>query len=232
MKASMLLALLFISSVISAQIRVIKLNTLSASLGGASLAYEQVKKKQYSFQLGLNYRPNINGPAWIYARPNDDYDLNASKSNWLGGHAEYRFYTKKAKKLATKPYISLYGRYLLHEITLEESGPGVDQEIATHTIKQETQSIGVGLQYGVQWVFNKRWSVDWTMIGFGINLNRLDVNLAGSENLSVGRLEEALSSIPLFGSQYLFKKSEDTFQIDKQFVGVSPRMALRVGLLF
>ena len=50
------------------QIRIAKLNTSGAAFGVVGLSFEKVHKKQYSWQIGLNYRPNINGPSTLLDR--------------------------------------------------------------------------------------------------------------------------------------------------------------------
>ncbi|MGB1032720.1 MAG: hypothetical protein ACPGWM_08895, partial [Flavobacteriales bacterium] len=181
---------------------------------------------------GINFRTSISGPNFLYNQSNDGFETDESKSTWLGAHLEYRFYTQKAKRLQTKPYLSLYGSYLMSQSEITYSGPNKTNGTLVYLIDQDLQQVSFGLQYGIQWVFDNRFSIDWTVIGFGITNYRLKGSLTSDENASVGRLEEALSSIPFIGSKYLFKGNSGSFDLNSQFFSLSPRTALRIGLLF
>ncbi|MEO0403724.1 MAG: DUF3575 domain-containing protein [Bacteroidota bacterium] len=213
------------------QIRVVKINTLSASQGALQLSFEKVRDKQYSYQIGVLYRPSLNASNLFYGI--NDYSLDEGKATWYGAHAEYRFYTKKARKLHTKPYLSFFGRWTFSEASLTYQGRGLEQSDTSYPIDHQLTQISLGIQYGIQWVFNNRWSIDWTVLGFGLTQYQLESKLELNGLTSLGAFEEALSSKPFVGSKHLYTRVDDELAtVKNNFIGISPRTALRIGLIF
>ena len=232
MKTALFISLFFFCIAAQAQLRLVKINLPSAAMGALSVSIEKVKKKQYSWQAGINYRAPISCPNFLYNQSNDGFETTDTKTAWIGAHAEYRFYTQKAIRLQTKPYLSFYSNYQLTQSQHSYSGPNKVNSTSIYTIDQNLQQISIGLQYGIQWVFNNRYSIDWTVLGFGISSYQLSGSLTTDEEGSIGRLEEAFSSVPIIGSKYLFKGSTGKYDLNSQFISPSPRTALRIALLF
>ncbi|NQX90941.1 MAG: DUF3575 domain-containing protein [Flavobacteriales bacterium] len=215
----------------ASQIRVVKLNTMSATQGALQLSFEKVKDKQYSYQVGLMFRPSLNAGNMFYGIR--DYSLEEGKATWYGAHVEYRFYTQKARKLHTKPYFSFFGRWTHSDASLTYKGRGLEQSETNYPIDHELTQIAAGIQYGIQWVFNNKWSIDWTVLGFGLTQYQLKSSLALNELSSLGAFEEAFSSKPFVGSKHLYTRVDDEqAEVNTTFWGVSPRTALRIGLIF
>lgn len=232
MKLALTFSLILLTSLSQAQLRLVKINLPSAALGALSVSFEKVIKKQYSWQAGLTYRPAIASPKMFYNQSRDDFNIEESSSTWMGAHLECRFYTQKARRLQTKPYLSFYGRYLLSQSNITYVGPNKVSSTSSYQLDQDFQQLSFGIQYGIQWVFNNRFSIDWTVMGFGLTHYQINAKMTTDEDGSVGRLEEALSSVPFVGSKYLFKGDSGEFEINSQFFSLSPRTALRFGLLF
>lgn len=216
----------------NSQIRIAKLNSTGAAFGVIGLALEKVQQKQYSWQIGLNYRPNVNGPASLLDRSDEGFNFSEGKSLLIGLHLEYRFYTKKARKMETKPYFGLFSIAQAIQFESTHDGPLKTNTTGTYPIETSWIRAGFGLEYGVQWILNKRISIDWTILGFGLSWNEIQSDLFGDDSLNVGRFEDLIAGTPFIGNQLLYKRQEEGYRAESTFIGVIPRAGIKLGLLF
>lgn len=214
------------------QIRIAKLNTSGAAFGVVGLSFEKVQKKQYSWQIGLNYRPNFNGPSTLLDRSDEGFEFNEGKSTFMGLHLEYRFYTEKARKMETKPYFGLFTIAQAIQFESEHLGPLKTETNGAYPIEASWIRAGFGLEYGVQWIIKKRISIDWTILGFGLSWNQFESELFGDDDLNVGRFEDLLAGTPFIGNHLLFQRQEENYKAESTFIGIVPRAGIKLGLLF
>ena len=214
------------------QIRIAKLNTSGAAFGVVGLSFEKVQKKQYSWQIGLNYRPNMNGPSSLLDRSDEGFNFSEGKSTLMGLHLEYRFYTEKARKMETKPYFGLFSIAQTIQFESTHDGPLKTNTTGTYPIETSWIRAGLGLEYGVQWILKKRISIDWTILGFGLSWNQIQNDLFGDDSLNVGRFEDLIAGTPFIGNHLLYKRQEEDYRAESTFIGVIPRAGIKLGLLF
>lgn len=217
---------------VTAQIRVAKWNASGASLGCIGFSFEKVYKKQYSWQLGANFRPSMSGPKTFLDRSNEGFSFEEGSAQHFGLHLGLRFYTERARRMETKPYFGLFSIAQLTRFESTHLGPLKNDENGAYTIDVDWRRMGFGIEYGVQWIIKKRWSIDWTILGFGLSFNQVSSELLDLEEINVGRFESILSNTPFVGSHLLYKRNEDQLLAESTFLGIVPRAGLKIGLLF
>lgn len=221
------LVILCVSLQAHTQIRVAKVSLSSAAIGALGVSFEKVRDKQYSWQVGIVYRPNYSGPDYFLIGKSFNFELTESSSTGWAFHLEHRSYTSKARQQPVKPYIALYVQH--HLLGLQAK---YRKESFDYAFNADWNCTTLGVQYGVQWILNERLSFDWTMLGFGIGYNSLSGSAQTDPSSSVGEFEEQLSSIPRIGKRFGLEGKEGRYVFDEDFTGVSLRFALRLGYLF
>ncbi len=216
----------------TAQIRVAKWNASGASLGCIGFAFEKVHKKQYSWQIGANFRPKMSGPNAFLDRGDEGFSFEEGSAQHMGLHFGLRFYTERARRMETKPYFGLFSIAQLTRFESTHLGPLKNNENGAYIIDVDWRRMAFGIEYGVQWIIKKRWSIDWTILGFGLSFNQLSSELMDEEEINVGRFESILSGTPFVGSQLLYKRNDQQLLAESTFVGIVPRTGLKLGLLF
>lgn len=211
----------------SAQIRVVKINVASALTGAASLSFEHVKKKQFAWQATVTFRPAINGPNFLFNRVEEGWSLNSSKSQVIGAQLAYRWYTRKGRSQSTKPYFALFGQSQHWDTQLEYGFDG-----NTYSIDGNWSQQTFGLQYGVQWVVNDSWSIDLTLVGFGLALGSITGSAQTGAEPNIGFWEESLGTIPFVGQRILLQGSDKEYTFSDDYFSIGLHTALRVGILF
>lgn len=224
-----LLALMFVGMPYDthAQIRVVKLNVASAAFAAPSISYERVRDKQFSWQLTLSYRPNINGPNLLYNRFEEGWSYEGGQTRVAGGQLAYRWYTRKGRTQPTKPYFAFYAQYQ------DWKGAATHRfENTEYSFEGEWSHTTLGLQYGVQWVIQKRWAIDLTLVGFGLQFAQLNGSGTTGADPNIGLWEENLLSIPLVGQRMLMDGTEGSYTFSERYTGIGLHTALRIGWLF
>jgi hypothetical protein len=221
------LVFLSISWQVCGQIRVAKVSLSSAAVGALGVAFEKVHDKQFSWQLGIVYRPEYSGPDFLLQGGESEFELASSRTNGLAFHGEYRFYTNKARQQPVKPYIAVYLQHGLLGLQANYR-----KESFEYAFNADWNYTTLGIQYGIQWILRERYAVDLTLVGFGVNRNSLAGTVQMDPEASVGFFEEHLSGIPQIGKRFGLEGKDGNYACDENFVGVSLRFVLRVGWLF
>jgi hypothetical protein len=191
------------------------------------VSFEKVKDKQFSWQLGMSYRPEMNGPNFLLQGGESEFELTGAKSTGMAFHGEYRFYTNKARQQPVKPYIAMYLQHSLLGLQAKYK-----KETFDYAFTADWNYTTLGIQYGIQWIKNDRYALDLTLLGFGVNSNRLTGTAEVDPVASVGFFEEHLNGIPQIGQRFGLEGKDGNYTFDENFVAVSLRFALRVGWLF
>lgn len=223
----LLCLLLSLVQLASAQIRAVKLNIASAAAGTASISFEHVKKKQFAWQATLTFRPAINGPNFLFSRVEEGWTLNSSKSQIIGGQLAYRWYTRKGRSQPTKPYFALFGQSQHWDTQVEYGYDG-----NTYALDGKWSQQTFGLQYGVQWVVNDAWTIDLTLVGFGLALGSITGTAQTGAEPNIGFWEESLGTIPFVGQRILLEGNDQDYNFSDQYVSIGLHSALRIGILF
>lgn len=209
------------------QIRAVKINLASAATGTASLSFEHVRKKQFAWQATIHYRPSLKGPNLLFSRTEEGWSLNDSKSQVIGGQLSYRWYTRKGRTQPTKPYFALFGQTQHWSTQLNYQ---FDDEVYQLDGNWSQQTFG--LQYGVQWVIQDKWSIDLTLVGFGLAIGQLSGEATTPQDGNIGFWEESLGKIPFVGQRILLEGTEGDYQLSQQYTTIGLHTALRIGILF
>lgn len=209
------------------QIRSLKVNALGGAFGSIGVSFEHVKKKQLAWQFTLTYRPKIDGPILPFNRQEPGWSLDDVRATVYGGQISRRWYTNKAKKNPAKPYIALYGQSQWWQGEMTHSFDGNKFNLRG-TYSQQS----FGLQFGTNWIFDDRFCIDFTFVGFGISANQLKAKGIATASGYAGFWEENLSHIPLVGSHFLLEGSDGTYEVNSGYIGISIHTALRIGILF
>ncbi len=211
----------------AAQIRVVKINVASAAFAAPSISYERVKDKQFSWQLTLSYRPEWKGPHLLYHRFDEGWSYEGGRTRVAGGQFAYRWYTRKGRTQATKPYFAFYAQYQ------DWKGSATHRfDQTSYAFKGNWRHTTIGLQYGVQWVIQKRWAIDLTLVGFGLQFAELSGSGNTGSEANIGLWEENLLSIPIIGQRMLMEGDDGDYTFNERYTGVGLHSALRIGLLF
>jgi len=153
--------------------------------------------------------------------------LNSSKAKVLGAQLAYRWYTQKGRSQSTKPYFALFGQSQHWETQLEY---GYDGNI--YSIDGNWSQQTFGLQYGVQWVVNDAWSIDLTLVGFGLAFGSITGSAQTVAEPNIGFWEESLGTIPFVGQRILLQGSNKDYTFSDKYVSIGLHTALRIGILF
>jgi hypothetical protein len=130
------------------------------------MSYERVTKPNESFCITGGYEefpPLVNISSTVKVRQ----DLN--RSGFKAG-AEYRFYLKKENKYQAPhgmylgPYVSYHSFYNTREIEVNVNGVKESANLSS-----DFHIINLGLQFGHQFVFNNRWTLDVVTMGPAIS---------------------------------------------------------------
>lgn len=119
--------------------------------------------------------------------------------------AEYRFYLARENKYAAPrgvylgPYLSFNNFHNEREITVDNAGT---PEYATLT--SNINVLNVGVQLGYQFVFNDRWTLDFSFLGPALSNYNASLDLAGTynfdpDNISSEILEDLVTRFPALG---------------------------------
>ena len=212
---------------VNSQIRVVKLNPVSAAFGAASLSFERVWDKQYSLNLTATYRPDIKGPDLLFTPSEEGWSLKGSQSTMWGGQIAYRWYTRKGRTQPAKPFFALFGQH--HQW---QARADYQEEQNTYRLNGEWNQTTVGLQYGVQWVIRDAFSIDLTLVGFGLAFGQLEGTGQTQGEPNIGLWEENLGAIPLIGQRILMRGTDSFYEFGENYRTIGLHSAIRVGVLF
>jgi hypothetical protein len=163
MRKIVLFILLFASITGYTQQNVVKIGLLGLSYGDYSLSYERALGAKSSLNLTAGYMNPNNGFLNLYQ------DIYVQDGVWIGDwydgiHAsvDYRFYTGEKGTALRGFYLSPYLRYWNLALLLQDEIEGDYFDVDT-----KLSSVGVGIQFGYQWLISKKISIDWYFLGIG-----------------------------------------------------------------
>lgn len=211
-----------------AQIRVAKVNVAGAAFYTPGIAFEKVRNKQFSWLIAASYRfPVSSQSALLNPILAERQYIDFQAKGW-SVTGEYRFYTERARRDPTKPYISGFVRYydMEGDFDFAEDGEPFNLDASLSTIT-------VGFQYGTQWVFRDKWSIDWTFFGVGYSRSYWQGAMhTDHPDPNIGLLEDDFLTIPALGSRFNFKGTEGFYTMEERFGTLGFRTSLCVGFLF
>lgn len=193
------------------------------------LALEYVIDRQFSFQLNGFYRPPVSNENWVIR----SFEHDGSTNNSLSGYnvsLEARAYTRRSRNAETKIYSGFFVRY--YEYKLESN---FNRNSVQYQLQGQLQNISAGLETGVNWIFNKKISVDLTFVAAGFASNQLQGTLIPSDmQAPIGALEDDMQGIPVIGNRIILERdnTEQLFRFTNDYKTLALRSALSVGLIF
>jgi hypothetical protein len=156
----LLLFLLFIPKLSSAQENAFKINVLSPIFRTLNVQYERKIKESSSLQLGFFYT---------------GYSIGDTEFSGFGITPEYRFYLSESEAIQGV-YLAPFVRYQSFNLSQE-----IDNAKATLT------TFGGGVIIGKQWVFKEKVVLD-LFIGPAYNSGSVEVK-SGTDNFDVGTFD-------------------------------------------
>jgi len=145
---------------------------------------------------------------------------------------EYRFYNR-SKKALNGSYIAPYVKYSSYNTDISGIYDG-----AEGIINGRLSTLGVGIQFGKQWLINDRISIDWSFFGIGLNNNTLSLRLESDDpGVNFNELEDNLASeltdAPGFISNRIQTEfGEDYAALKAPFFFPALRSSLSIGIAF
>jgi hypothetical protein len=228
-----LVRILFISLIllsgteVSSQYSLLKLNLASTAMGSPGVAFEKVKKKQFGWQLSASYHTPMFSGKGYYSAVLEEREFKSIDNRGFSVSGEYRFYTERARRDATKPYVAPFARYYQYSSEFAFTQDGYD-----FVNDGSMTTATAGLQFGVQWVVRNNWSIDLTMVGIGVSSSSLRSTLETNHpEPNIGLLEDDFSEVPLVGGRLQYSGSEGSYSFKDQYTTLGFRMALYVGLI-
>jgi hypothetical protein len=218
---------------------VFKINLMSLPFSTVSAQYERVRTNQTSLCLGLRYQPETQIPVDFGPTLTDlgaDTFLKSSFANFkLSNFAitpEFRFYLKQDGKGF---YIAPFARYEQVNLSIPLNNKLNSGRVLNSTLTGARTNIGGGIQLGAQFNLNKRFVLDWWIVGayFGSNATELsfedaNLNLSASE---ITNLESILAiDIPILTTTPTI--TTDKIQVNNSGSSPSIRTGLCLGFRF
>lgn len=202
-KILILLLMLPMFSLVKAQDNNIKLNLVSLPLGIVMPQYERVLTPRFSLQLGLGLSPNKKIPKFTQNLI-DDYVDNTSEGNASDNGMktffeelkyttiiltpEARYFVSGKKGAPRGLYLGAFLRYTRHNGTSVYPEERDNGEIVDFDGTLTSNSFGGGVNLGIQWMIQDKISIDWNIIGLGINTTKMEL-LIESENMTPDDVE-------------------------------------------
>ncbi len=214
----------------NAQFFVPKLHVGSLAFYQPGIGVEYVVDRQFSLQVNSFYRPSTANENFIMRSFTED---GASKNNKLSGYnfsIEGRAYTRRSRNAATKVYSGFFLRYFNYKLQSE-----FNRDTVNYQFDASLKNISGGFETGVQWVIDKKYSIDFTFIALGIASNLLKGTVIPDDfEAPIGVLEDEMQGIPFLGNRIILErdKVESLFRFSNDYKTFAVRATLSLGIIF
>lgn len=171
MKKIILLSLILsITYLVNAQKNVIKMGLPNFLYGDINVGYERLLSSKNSVSLIVGYwNPEIGVSGINNILKQEDgiwiKEFQSGKNIAL----DYRIYP--AEKALSGMYFGPYLRYWDLSLVM-----GDEVEPNLFDVETQLKGIGLGFQFGIQWIIAKRISIDWYILGLGVERFLPDAN--------------------------------------------------------
>lgn len=221
---------------------VVKLNMSSLLLRSLSLQYERKLNRSKSFAMGIIYRPNFSTPILnvlmkdtaFTASAETLFMLRSSRYKALMLTPEFRFYFKR--KAPRGLYLAPFLRYKYETLTADyryqETGAG-SAALKTATYKNQINTFGAGILFGLQILTKKRMTIDFWFLGPWVGMeyinNSSKINTSGLNEYDRAYIEsstESYNNALGFSNQYSwsgsgFSNKSNGFTFGARMIGIN-----------
>ena len=228
----------------------IKLNLVSLPLGIIYPQYERVITPRFSVQLGVGFSPEKKIPKFTQNLVEDIIGNEADKSEESSMEVffkelryttliitpEARYYLSGKKGAPKGLYLGAFLRYSQHSGTSIYPHERSDGSIAEFDGELKSNAFGGGLDLGIQWLIKDKISIDWTIIGIGVNKSVLDFRVE-SENMTPEDIIDITTEIKdnyTGGDIFTLELTAGNDYVNAVYTGLLPilRFGLSVGYAF
>lgn len=195
-----------------------------------NFSYERVLYDNQSFGLNIAILPKKNIPNILL---NDEL-IKLNTETELSGFSiipEYRFYVGKngaPRGFYLAPYFkfSKYSLIFLDEYNGEQL-----------SVKGKYNSIGLGLQLGIQWIISEVFTIDWNFFGFEFDRNTISLEFTSdSDNIDFEALRDKINSdyseIPIIGKRLIVDSGDNIVNGKASFLFPGIRSGISIGFAF
>ncbi|MEA3496537.1 MAG: DUF3575 domain-containing protein, partial [Bacteroidota bacterium] len=227
---SILLLNIFVAK-IYAQENIIKLHISELFLTNISLNYEREITDRTSFAINAGFFIPRKIPNMFISNPVvDDLEIK----NILTGFSilpEFRFYLEKKDDLSGF-YIAPFLRYRNYSIKFNNTYDNIETRV------QGTYStIGGGVQFGIQGTIKEVISIDWYILGIGVNYNSFSLmynsDESGIDYLQLKKdIDIEIADMPIFNKRVKTEAAYDYIKGVATFILPSFRTGISIGYIF
>lgn len=214
----------------NAQFLVPKLHLGSLAFYQPGIGLEYVIDRQFSLQVNSFYRPSTSNENFIMRSFTDD---GASKNNKLSGYnvsIEGRAYTRRSRNAETKVYSGFFIRYFNYKLNSD-----FNRDTVNYQFDASLRNISGGFETGVQWIIDKKYSIDFTFIALGIASNSFKGTVIPDDfEAPIGILEDEMQGIPFLGNRIILERDqeESLFRFSNDYKTLAVRATLSLGIIF
>ena len=191
-----------------------------------NLKYERVMTENTSLNLTVG-----NLLARKVEISDDNGDRYSVNTNGIYVIPEYRFYLGSDKDAPRGFYIAPYLRYYKYGMDYTAYEDSVNA-----TVKGSLSSIGVGAQFGAQWLIADRVSIDLHFFGIGVDNQTFQFDLTTNQNVDLRDYEddftEDVEEFPIIGSSLQVTSTADKLTAKAVKPGIGLRGGLSIGFAF
>lgn len=224
------LFMVFITQTSQSQDNVIKLHLTGLAIGNVGLSYERViaEKQSLVINAGLLIPRKIPGMIVTAAELGTD-----SKMSGFSLVPEYRFYLSGKKKEAPR------GFYVAPYLLVSNYSVELNHDYQTHNINAKSSlfTVGAGAQIGIHWIISDLISLDWTIIGLGVNRYSLIADLSTKDaNVNFAQMEadikDEVDGVPIIGSKLKTSSGPDFLKLELPVFHLGVRSSFSIGIAF
>jgi hypothetical protein len=197
-----------------------------------TLQYELIIDESKSLQLAFSYQVE-RGILWTNFLSNEYIEPGyTSNTNGFEILPEFRFYTGAA--IAPQgSYLSLLGNYQQKDFNITN----IILEEATNELTASRSDIGLGIQFGYQWLINEKITIDFYYFGLMVNYTTMEGEIiTNDDSVDFGALkedfEEAISSYQFLSNRLTVEDTENSLKLTAKTLMPDIRIGISLGMAF
>ena len=195
-----------------------------------NLSYERVLNNNQSLGLNIAILRKINIPHLLLS----DELIELNTETELSGYSiipEYRFYTGK-KGAPRGFYIAPYLKFSKYSLSFKDDYNGEQLEVTGGY-----NSLGLGVQLGVQWIISDVFTIDWNFLGFELDRNTISLEFTSDSDIIDfealrNEINNDYSDIPIIGKRLIVDSGDDFVNGKASFLLGGIRSGISIGFAF
>jgi hypothetical protein len=208
----------------------IKVNVINLFSKKLAFSYERAINKHQSLQLDLGFQLKKTIPTYIDS--DDETESAVGSYNGYSIMPEYRFYSKSKRNALTGFYFAPYLKYYHYGIKMD-----VDFDHVRYDVDGKWNSIGGGCLIGWQWIIKERFSIDFNLIGLGIQNHSLNFDYTTNDPYfdyaaNAEDIKTEVGDYPIVGKHLSVTSSKKSINAKTNFIFLGMQGAFRLGFAF